>query len=150
MATGVPTKKTTNHVGNGMDCMTLDYPGKRSETHILSTPPSDIVTVWTGDVQQERNGNRPQNCLFYGENLHILAGLLRDPRIARHVRLVYIDPPFSTQTRFHTRKLQHAYTDTLTGSEFIEFLRKRLILLRELLMVLSTFILMKKCSSMSN
>jgi adenine-specific DNA-methyltransferase len=89
--------------------------------------------VWTGDVRQNNNGNHSSNSLFYGENLRILAGLLRDSRIAGHVRLVYIDPPFSTQTRFHTRTLKHAYTDTLVGTEFLEFLRKRLVLLRELL-----------------
>ena len=62
-----------------------------------------------------------------------MAKLLDDRKIAGKVRLVYIDPPYSTQTAFHSRKLSHAYEDNLTGAEFIEFLRARLIMLRELL-----------------
>lgn len=50
------------------------------------------------------------------------------------VRLIYIDPPFSTKKDFHpSGEDQKAYQDKLEGSRFIEWLRKRLILLKELL-----------------
>lgn len=49
------------------------------------------------------------------------------------VRLIYIDPPFATKKEFRGSQDQKAYQDKIAGAEFLEFLRKRLILLRELL-----------------
>jgi hypothetical protein len=49
------------------------------------------------------------------------------------VRLIYLDPPFATKQEFRGTQDEKAYQDKLAGAVFIEFLRKRLILLRELL-----------------
>ena len=58
-----------------------------------------------------------------GVNLPILAGLANDARVATKVQLVYIDPPFATQTVFHSRSLDHAYEDVAAGMEYLELLR---------------------------
>ena len=47
--------------------------------------------------------------------------------------MVYIDPPFATESDFGAKRGQKAYADKTKGAEFIEFLRKRLIIARELL-----------------
>jgi site-specific DNA-methyltransferase (adenine-specific)/adenine-specific DNA-methyltransferase len=49
------------------------------------------------------------------------------------VRLIYIDPPFSTRRDFKGTQDQKAYQDKIAGAEFLEFLRKRLTFLKELL-----------------
>ncbi|MDR0354698.1 MAG: site-specific DNA-methyltransferase [Deltaproteobacteria bacterium] len=49
------------------------------------------------------------------------------------VRLIYIDPPFATASNFVNRNQEHAYSDCLGGAEYVEFLRERLIVMRELL-----------------
>lgn len=49
------------------------------------------------------------------------------------VRLVYIDPPFATKRDFSGSKEQKAYQDKIEGAAFIEFIRKRLVLLKELM-----------------
>lgn len=49
------------------------------------------------------------------------------------VKLIYIDPPFAKNKEFQRSKEQKAYQDKIIGSKFIEFLRKRLVILRELL-----------------
>lgn len=90
------------------------------------------------------SNNTWSNMLMYGDNVPILKSILNDQSIKAQVRLVYIDPPFSTQQEFksgnsrvatisNSRKDSLAYSDKLTGSDFIEFLRERLILLREIL-----------------
>lgn len=67
-----------------------------------------------------------------------------DPNISGKVQQIYIDPPFSTQQEFRSGNGRTstisasendilAYADKLRGAEFLEFLRQRLILLRELL-----------------
>lgn len=48
------------------------------------------------------------------------------------IKLIYIDPPFATRQDFMKDK-EKAYRDKVVGAQFIEFLRRRLILLRELL-----------------
>ncbi len=115
--------------------MLLDYPGKKTEEEILNTHKTDLSLVF---------GSGTKNKLIYGNNLLILKNLLVDFKLAGKVDLVYIDPPFATNNNFkisNTRansisssiEDEVAYSDTLLGSEFLEFLRERLILLRELM-----------------
>jgi adenine-specific DNA-methyltransferase len=67
-----------------------------------------------------------------------------NPDVRGQVKLIYIDPPFSTNHEFRgspsrtstissSAEDQIAYEDRLVGAEYLEFLRKRLIFLRELL-----------------
>ncbi|MDD4051593.1 MAG: site-specific DNA-methyltransferase [candidate division Zixibacteria bacterium] len=48
-------------------------------------------------------------------------------------RLVYIDPPFGTGDEYAITDDVRAYSAKMQGGRFIEFMRKRLILLRELM-----------------
>ena len=47
--------------------------------------------------------------------------------------MIYIDPPFATADEFQNKEGAKAYTDKKKGAEFVEFLRRRLILAREIL-----------------
>lgn len=81
------------------------------------------------------------NKLVFGDNLQAMRSLLEEKRAGRltcadgtpGVRLVFIDPPFATQRDFRGNQDQKAYQDKVAGAEFLEFIRKRLILIRELL-----------------
>lgn len=108
------------------DGVELQYANKRDEASILATSPAQLQTVW-------QPTHATTNRLYYGDNLPILAALLKDPTVCGKVQLIYIDPPFATNSVFHSRGQDSAYMDLLTGAHFIEFLRARLILLRELL-----------------
>ncbi|GAB4541315.1 MAG: hypothetical protein Kow0063_32060 [Anaerolineae bacterium] len=104
---------------------TLHYQGKLSVNEVLATPPAEIAEI--------SRGNTDRNRLYFGDNLPILATLLKDPDVRGQVKLVYIDPPFSTDKVYKSRNQAEAYSDTLVGAHYIEFLRRRLILLRELM-----------------
>lgn len=106
--------------------MSLEYAGKLSVPEVLATPVSSTQVLWSGPASS-------RNRLYYGENLPILASLLQDEDFAGKVQLVYIDPPFATQSVFHSRSQVDAYQDLLAGPHYLEFIRQRLILLRELL-----------------
>ncbi|MGI9059888.1 MAG: site-specific DNA-methyltransferase [Ktedonobacteraceae bacterium] len=110
--------------------MHLAYEGKRSEYCILQTEPVPVQSLWQGTVDQESEST---NRLYYGDNLPILASLLEEPSIKGKVQLIYIDPPFATNSIFQSRAQGDAYRDLMVGAHYIEFLRERLILLRELL-----------------
>ncbi len=84
-----------------------------------------------------------KNLLIHSENVAGLNYLL-EQGFRGKIDLVYIDPPFATGGNFtitngrastisNSRNGDIAYTDTLKGSDFIEFLRARLLLIRELL-----------------
>ena len=140
MATGIPRTRLNNNVSkhrvkaacndNALG-VRLEYKGKRPEDEILSTsPPARVQTLWPqGGAYNVKSPNR----LYFGENLSILAALLRDGSVKGKVRLIYIDPPFATRMVYQSRSLSDAYTDLIAGSHYVEFLRERLILLRELL-----------------
>ena len=106
--------------------MNLSYEGKRAVSEILETEPAKISVLWSSDVE---NKNR----LYFADNLPILAALLQDTEVKGKVRLIYIDPPYATNSVFQSRSQTNAYSDLLTGAQYIEFLRQRLIILRELL-----------------
>lgn len=84
-----------------------------------------------------------RNLLIHSENIAGLNYLL-EQGFRGKIDLVYIDPPFATGSNFtitngrastisNSRNGEIAYTDTLKGGDFIEFLRARLLLIRELL-----------------
>ena len=93
---------------------------------IETLSPDDFYPVWS-------NCSDHTNRLFYGENLSVLHNLVADKTICGCVDLIYIDPPYSTNTIFQTRWQEDAYTDLLKGDEYVSFLEDRLQLMRELL-----------------
>jgi adenine-specific DNA-methyltransferase len=134
MATGIPKSKTDGLVENHHDQRTggelhLDYAGKRSATEIIASCPRAQLTVAQPPIHSDGWANR----LYFGDNLEILGSLLDDPAVRGQVSLVYIDPPYSTNSVFESREQRMAYDDLLSGAAFVEFLRERLILLREML-----------------
>lgn len=134
MATGSPKSRWTNKdldtTSENTPSISLSYTGKHSEQDILKTAAAIPQMLWQGVSQSEEHTS---NRLYYGNNLPILASLLQNPTIKGNVRLVYIDPPFATNSIFQSRSQGDAYCDLLVGANYIEFLRERLVLLRELL-----------------
>ncbi len=122
----------------------LTYPDKRTEKEILSgiqAASLEKVEHFGKFYALEGNWN---NMLIFGDNLPVLKALLDDPNVSGRVRLIYIDPPFATNHEFKVGRLrtatistseedETAYEDRLLGSKYLEFLRERLILMRELL-----------------
>jgi len=116
----------------------LVYHGKEREEDIiantLAVPLQPVRTF-------NKNGVAWDNKLIFGDNLQAMKRLLEMKRTGElcnadgtpGVRLVYIDPPFATKQEFHGSQEQKAYQDKLAGSRFIEFIRRRLVFLRELL-----------------
>ncbi len=78
------------------------------------------------------------NLLVFGDNLQILKTFYRneDPliknKIKGKVKFIYIDPPFATEADFRNGGAK-AYSDKAKGAEFVEFLRRRLIVAKELM-----------------
>lgn len=117
----------------------LVYYGKEREEDILA----NTLAVPLQPVRTfGRNGVDWHNMLIFGDNLQVMktlvemkkAGKLCNANGTPGVRLIYIDPPFATKQEFRGTEDQKAYQDRIIGAQFIEFLRKRVILLRELLM----------------
>lgn len=76
---------------------------------------------------------RHDNRLIAGDNLRVMRSLLEDRTVAGRVRLVYIDPPFATGFRFESAQVGVAFDDHERGADYLESLRRRLVLLNELL-----------------
>jgi len=118
----------------------LVYHGKEREEDIIA----DTLAVPLQPVRTfGRNGVDWHNMLIFGDNLQAMKTLLamkKDGKLCNAdgthgVRLVYIDPPFATKQDFQGSEDQKAYQDRIAGAQFIDFVRKRFIMLRELLAV---------------
>lgn len=116
----------------------LIYKGKESKEKIIANTlaaPFQKVRSFNSDNKFDDGW---QNMLIFGDNLLALKTLYEDQRGANiyktknKIKLIYIDPPFATKQDF-MKDREKAYRDKIIGSQFIEFLRKRLILLREIL-----------------
>ena len=113
--------------------MLLEYKNKKSVNDIINN---------TQQVDFNLDFKLGNNYLIHGDNLSILKTLLFKYNVK--VDLIYIDPPFSTNNIFRIGKNRAntisfnkedeiAYSDKLKGEDFIEFLRERLILAKEIL-----------------
>lgn len=114
--------------------MIIAYDNKKQKKDILEkTSRAELKTV---------SGKGAKNKLIHADNLSTLKTLLDD--YSSRVDLIYIDPPFATNGHFKISEDRAntisssngdaiAYSDTLIGADFLEFLRERLIFLRELL-----------------
>ena len=118
----------------------LIYADKEREEDILA----DTMAVPLQEVKTFRGGKKGNgwtNMIVFGDNLQILKTLLQMKQEGKlknadgtpGVRLVYTDSPFATKQEFRGSQDQKAYQDKIAGANFLEFLRKRLVFLRELL-----------------
>ena len=115
--------------------MILHYPNKKTELEILSeTQKLNLISVFGHGV----------NKLIKGDNLQVMKSLLEDFDLKGKIDFIYIDPPFATNNHFtigdervstisNSKADKIAYKDELVGHDFLEFIRERLILLKELM-----------------
>ncbi len=116
----LPDKASANSLSTS-----LTYEGKLTREEVLGMPPAELSSIWSGAVE---------NGLYYGDNLPILSALLHNSEVKGKVKLIYIDPPYATNSVFQSRGAQKdAYPDLLVGAHYVEFIRQRLILLHEVL-----------------
>lgn len=103
-------------------------------TYSDKAPQDDVLSLSYKGFEHQLNLNDKDasNSFYFGDNIDALLFLLNNGYRGK-IRLVYIDPPFASAANYSNRNLQHAYSDHLKGSEYIEFLRKRLIVIKELL-----------------
>lgn len=127
MATGIPGKSQYKKLkDSSLLSFSLEYAGKVRIEDILESQPAKLRSV----IQVEKT---IKNRLIYGENLRVLRNLLEDSDIAGKIKLIYIDPPYATGLEFESRQQTYAYQDFREGADYLEFIRQRLILLKELL-----------------
>ena len=121
----------------------LVYAGKmRKEDVLADTEEAKPVPL---QIEKVFNGKKYplyskdwHNLLVFGDNLQILKTFnenkdtLVKNKIKGKVKLIYIDPPFATTEDF-SRGAIRSYADDRRAAEFVEFIRRRLIVARELL-----------------
>jgi hypothetical protein len=116
----------------------LVYYGKEREEDIIA----NALAVPLQPIQTfGKNSGYWHNMLIFGDNFQVMKTLLELKREGKlcnadgtpGVRLIYIDPPFASRQEFRGTQDQKAYQDKVSGAAFIEFLRKRIILIRDLL-----------------
>jgi DNA modification methylase len=118
----------------------LIYADKEPKSSILTNTleaPLQEVRVFNEGNEWE-DGWR--NMLIFGDNLLALKSLYEDLKeggpnkygLRNKIKLIYIDPPFATKSDFMKDK-EKAYSDKVKGAKFIEFIRRRLLFLREIL-----------------
>ncbi len=122
----------------------LVYAGKMRKEDILANEdgvfpvPLQVEKVFNGN-EYEAFGDDWKNMIVFGDNLQFLKTIYenKDPlikdKVKGKVKLIYIDPPFATTDEFQNKEGAKAYNDKKKGAEFVEFLRKRLIVAREIL-----------------
>lgn len=104
----------------------LQYRNKAQESDLIGFAERSFVAV-------DREGQPSpdiisDNVFILDDNFFVLNELIRTGKKAT---LFYLDPPYGTGFDFQSRDLEHAYKDTMGQAAYIEFMRRRLILMRE-------------------
>lgn len=117
----------------------LTYKGKIPKQKILSLA-EEPQSIPLQTVKHFGSDNCDwNNLLIFGDNFQILKTFYENKdeliknKVKGKVKLIYIDPPFATTDEFSNKDGAKAYSDKIKGAEFIEFMRERLILAKELL-----------------
>lgn len=106
----------------------ISYHGKMPEGEILAPITSRYLKISKShDLEAETINS---NGFVWGDNWFALHSLIES---GERAQLIYLDPPYSTGMNFASRGQEHAYNDLLGKAEYIEFMRRRLVLMRELL-----------------
>lgn len=116
----------------------LVFSGKESEEDILAETMAVPLQPIRSFVVNDENWH---NMLIFGDNLQAMKTLLKMKEKGQlvnsdgslGVKLVYIDPPFGTGDEYGPSNGEMSYSAKMRGVNFISFLRKRLIFIRELL-----------------
>jgi len=85
-----------------------------------------------------------KNLLIRADNIYGLKYLIEERNLKGKVDLIYTDPPFATNCNFtitngrattisNSSKGDVAYSDQILGEDFVEYMRERLVLMKELL-----------------
>ncbi|WP_314025092.1 site-specific DNA-methyltransferase [Filifactor alocis] len=122
----------------------LTYAGKMRKKDVLAgedgtlAVPLQVDRVFNG-TEHPTFEDGWRNVIVFGDNLQFLKTINenKDPlikdKVKGKVKLIYIDPPFATQDEFQNKEGAKAYSDKKKGAEFLEFIRRRLILAKEIL-----------------
>lgn len=116
----------------------LVYQGKKRKEDVIAETLAAPLQEMRAFNMEHPFADGWRNMLIFGDNLMALKALYDDQRgpdkygTKNRIKLIYIDPPFTTKQDF-MKDREKAYRDKIIGAQFIEFLRKRLILLRGVL-----------------
>ena len=122
----------------------LAYAGKMRKEDLLADEdgsfpvPLQIEKVFNG-TEHPTFDDDWKNMIVFGDNLQFLKTIYKneDPiikdKVKGKVKLIYIDPPFATTDEFQNKDGAKAYNDKKIGAEFIEFIRRRIILAHQIL-----------------
>ncbi len=118
--------------------MHLIFDNNKTILDVLKEKPEKKFKLISGNY----SNHKFNNLLIKGDNLNVMKFLLEDFNLKHKIDLVYIDIPFATNNVFRagvsrtstissSRNDPIAYNDKLKGKDFLEFIRERLIILRE-------------------
>lgn len=110
----------------------IDYEGKKTEDEIFALAEKTAHHI-------DKNS---EHIYINSDNFKAMATLIKSD-FAKKIDLIYIDPPYNTNQVFSVstdrvstisrRGTTLAYADDMTMAEYLEFMRERLLLMRELL-----------------
>jgi site-specific DNA-methyltransferase (adenine-specific)/adenine-specific DNA-methyltransferase len=121
----------------------LRYAGKMRKEDLLADQdgtfavPLQIEKIYNGTRKKFKDDWR--NMIVFGDNLQFLKTISKNEdalirgKVKGKVKLIYIDPPFGTDSDFASDNGKKAYTDKAKDADFIEFIRRRLIVAKEIL-----------------
>ena len=140
MATGIPKSKQTtnaltmrsfeeaNSTPGSKTKVEISYPGKTDENILLQSQNSTFFDVSGNAIAKHADLSDNSFCLC--DNFYGLHGLLKSNKKAT---LIYMDPPYATGMDFISKDMEVAYNDHMDEAEYLEYIRRRLILSRECL-----------------
>lgn len=104
----------------------LQYKNRLEQTEILKPIHTNFISVFDNDEDVCIQASD----LVLGDNIFALHTLMQQKTT---VDLIYLDPPYNTGLEFKTRNQEHAYSDKFSLASYLENMRIKFILMKEIL-----------------
>lgn len=111
-----------NDLPSSKDSLDLIYKNKTDES---------LITKKTETIFIDINKNPSKvidDTILLCDNFYGLHGMINNNK---RPMLIYLDPPYATGMSFVSREQEYAYKDNMNNAQYIEYMRRRIILMRE-------------------
>ncbi|MBZ9975966.1 site-specific DNA-methyltransferase [Mesorhizobium sp. BR-1-1-10] len=106
----------------------LEYANRLSKGDMAKRLDASFQTVAKNGISKP--ATIKPNSLVLSDNLFALHDMAAS---GQRVTLFYLDPPYNTGMDFHSRGLEHSYNDDRDVAVYVEIMRRRLFMMREVM-----------------
>jgi len=120
----ITTFEDDNALPSNKDSLDIIYSNKTDSKVITKKTKTNFVDI------NKTPSKLKDNSILLCDNYYGIHELINEQK---KPKLIYLDPPYATGMSFISRDQEYAYKDDMSNAQYLEYMRRRIILMREAL-----------------